>query len=136
MRVLGLDMGERRVGVAVSDAAGRVATPVRVVDASDRGTLVAMVEEYGACAVVVGLPLAMDGSEGAQARRVRAAADALARDLPVPVRLFDERLTSKQAERAMAEAGVSDRRKRGKVDMLAAALMLQAYLDSEAADVR
>lgn len=131
MRVLGLDIGEKRIGVAVSDREGRVATPVKVLAAHDTRALRSLIEEYGAGMVVAGLPLAMDGGEGVQARRVREFADALARDLPVPLRYFDERLTSVQARRAMSEAGVTDRGKRGKLDMLAASLMLQAYLDSE-----
>lgn len=134
MRVLGVDIGEKRVGIAVSDPERRIATPVTVADATDAGAVRGAVEEWGASLVVVGLPLSMDGSEGAQARRVRVIADAMARELPVPVRLFDERLTSAQAKRAMREGGMTDRQARGKVDMIAAALMLQAYLDSGAPD--
>lgn len=132
MRVLGVDIGEKRVGIAVSDPERRIATPVAVVDATDSGAVRSVVEEWDASLIVVGLPLSMDGSEGAQARRVRDIAEAIERDLRVPVRFFDERLTSAQAKRAMREAGTDEKRARGKVDMVAAALMLQAYLDSEA----
>lgn len=136
MRVLGLDIGEKRTGIAVSDPEGRVATPLKVVDASDRAAVHAAVAEWEAGLVIVGLPLSLDGSEGPQAARVRACASRMETDLDVPVRLFDERLTSVQAERAMGEAGLTGRERRGRVDMVAAALMLQAYLDSEAADER
>ncbi len=134
MRVMGLDIGERRIGVAVSDPAGRVATPLTVVAASDRRMLASIVEEYDVEAIVVGIPLAMDGSEGAQAARVRPVAESLARELRLPVRYFDERLTSAQARRVMGEAGVPDRKKRGRLDMLAATVLLQAYLDSGSRD--
>ncbi len=134
MRVMGLDIGERRIGVAVSDPVGRVATPLTVVAASDRRMLASIVEEYDVEAIVVGIPLAMDGSEGAQAARVRPVAESLARELRLPVRYFDERLTSAQARRVMGEAGVPDRKKRGRLDMLAATVLLQAYLDSGSRD--
>ncbi len=92
MRVLALDIGERRVGVAASDASGRVATPVKVLDAkvlSDRVTLRRLIEDYQVDLVLVGLPLSLDGTEGPQARRVRAQAARLAGQLGVPVDFAD-----------------------------------------------
>lgn len=136
VRVLGLDIGEKRIGIAVSDPGGRIATPVKVIDASDRRAVHEAVEEWEPGAIVVGLPLSLDGTEGPQAAATRALAAALESDLGVPVRYFDERLTSAQAERAMTEAGVTARDRRGRVDMIAAALMLQAYLDSGVSDGR
>ncbi len=134
MRVLGLDIGEKRIGVAVSDPSGTVATPLKVVDArqafGDGREIVALVEEYGAELIVVGLPLSMDGSVGPQAQRVRAAGTRLAQFVQVPFVFYDERLSSAEANRAMSSAGVSDRDKRGSVDMVAASLFLQSYLDA------
>lgn len=134
MRSLALDIGEARVGVAVSDAGGRVASPLTVLDARSRlsDRVAAIVDEYGAEEVVVGLPIGLSGDEGPQARRVRDAAAALASALDVPVTFWDERLSSAEARRVLTAGGVSDRKKRGKVDMIAAALVLQSYLDSKA----
>ncbi len=134
MRVLGLDLGERRVGVAVSDPQGRVATPLKVLDArivSDPKPLKRLVEDYEVELVVVGLPLSLDGSEGPQAKRVRSMGTRLAQLIDIPFRYYDERLSSTEAKRVMAEANVSDRAKRGSVDMVAAAVFLQSFLDSE-----
>lgn len=134
MRVLGLDIGEKRIGVAVSDPSGRVATPVKVLDArralGDGVELRRLVEDYEAELVVVGLPLSLDGTEGPQAVRVRSVASKLAGFLPVGVVFADERLSSAEAKRTMREAGVSERHQRGSVDMVAAAVFLQAYLDT------
>lgn len=135
--MLGLDIGEARVGVAVSDPDGRVATPLKVLPArslaADPSPLLRLVSDYEAEAVVVGLPLSLDGTEGPQAARVRAFADRLASALPVPVEYWDERLSSAEARKAMTAAGVSDRDKRGSVDKVAASLLLQGWLDSRRA---
>ena len=134
MRILGLDIGEKRIGVAVSDPSGTVATPLAVLEANrvlgDGADVLRLIEEYEVGEVVVGLPLSMDGSEGAQARRVRSAAERLARFLPVPLAFQDERLSSVAANRAMGETGASAKARRGSVDMVAAALFLQSYLDA------
>lgn len=134
MRVLGLDIGEKRIGVAVSDPTGTVATPLVVLDAKralgDGRDLVRLAEEYEAELAVIGLPLSMDGTEGPQAAAVRAAGTRLARFLRLPVEYYDERLSSAEAKRSMTAAGVSDRDKRGSIDMVAAALFLQSYLDA------
>lgn len=134
MRVLGLDIGEKRIGVAISDPSGTVATPLVVLEAKpvlgDGRDLVRLAEDYEVELVVVGLPRSLDGSEGPQAARVRAAGDRLARFLRLPVEYCDERFSSAEARRAMTSAGVSDRDKRGSVDMVAAALILQSYLDA------
>ncbi len=135
MRLLGLDIGEKRIGVAVSDPSGRVATPVTVLDAGDLSRDVAplrrLVDDYEAAAFVVGLPLSMDGGEGPQALVVRAAAERLSGQLGLPVTYQDERLSSAAAVRSMAEAGVRSRERRGRVDVVAATLLLQTYLDSK-----
>lgn len=133
MRVLGLDIGEKRIGVAVSDPSGTVASPLTVLDAKrvlgDGRDLVRLAEDQAVELVVIGMPLSLDGSEGPQAARIRASGNRLAHFLTVPVEYYDERLSSTQARRAMTEAGVSDRHKRGSIDMVAAALFLQSYLD-------
>jgi len=137
MRLLCLDIGERRVGVAVSDPAGRVATPLKVLPAplsADVTPLKRLLEDYEVEVVVVGLPLSMDGSEGPQAATVRAEIAKLARALPVEWRFHDERLSSVAAERIMAEAGADSRRRRGAVDMVAASITLQSYLDAQVAE--
>ena len=134
MRVLGLDIGEKRIGVAISDPSGTVATPLVVLDAKrvlgDGRELVRIAEDYEAQLAVIGLPLSMDGSEGPQAASVRAVGERLARFLRLPVEYYDERLSSAEARRSMTAAGVSDRDKRGSIDMVAAALFLQSYLDA------
>jgi putative Holliday junction resolvase len=137
MRRLGLDMGEKRIGVAVSDPSGSVATPVTVLDArrlaSDLGPLRRLVDEYEVGELVVGLPLTMSGEEGPQAIAVRRAADAFSERLGIPVAYHDERLSSSCAERSMGEAGARSRERRGSVDKVAATLVLQGFLDAQRA---
>ncbi|MHB9003572.1 MAG: Holliday junction resolvase RuvX [Coriobacteriia bacterium] len=133
MRLLGLDIGERRVGVAVSDPTGRVATPLKVLPAplsANVRALMSIIDDYEPELIVIGLPLSMDGSEGPQARRIREEGARLAGMLPVGLTYHDERLSSVAAQRAMADAGADSRARRGSVDMVAAAIMLQTYLDA------
>ncbi len=134
MRRLGLDIGEKRMGVAVSDPSGRVATPLRVLDAgclrTDPSPLRRLVDDYGVAEIVVGLPLTMSGEEGPQARRVRSTAQDIASALGLPLEFWDERLSSTAAERSMGESGADSRARRGAVDSVAATLVLQAYLDA------
>ena len=134
MRRLALDIGSARIGVAVSDVEGRVATPLTVLDAGalagDPTPLLRLVEDYEVGEVVVGLPLSLDGTEGPQARRVRETARRLAERLDAPLVFYDERLSTAEAERAMASTGADARKRRGAVDMVAATLVLQAYLES------
>ena len=135
MRVLALDIGERRIGVAVSDVQQRVATPLVVLDAAvlrEPKPLLELVDDYEVGCLVIGLPLSLNGVEGPQAQKVKAAGESLARNLGVPVIYADERLSSAEASRAMRAAGVSERDQRGRLDMVAAALFLQSYLDSRA----
>ena len=134
-RALAVDLGSRRVGLAVSDRNGRLALPYDVLErgpdlAADAAAIAAALEETGATTVVVGLPLSLDGSEGPAAREVRAWADALARALPwVAVVLADERLTTVSATSALAGAGRRGARARHRVDSSAAAVLLQSWLD-------
>jgi putative Holliday junction resolvase len=134
VRGLGLDIGERRIGVAVSDPTGKVATPLTVLDARalarDASPLRRLVADYEPSVLVVGLPLTLAGEEGRQAATVKATVRRLVAPLGIPVAYHDERLSSTAANRAMADAGADERSRRGSVDMVAASLLLQSYLDS------
>ena len=134
MRALGIDLGERRIGVAVSDAEGRVATPVTVVERSgsrnrDHQRIAELVGEYEAGVVVVGMPLSLDGSVGPAARGAEKEVQQLEAALGVPVLTHDERLTTVIAEQALAESGLSGKARRRRVDMVAASVILQGWLD-------
>jgi len=128
MRVLALDHGEARCGCALSDPSGTLATPIGAVERPDtrRGlaAIAALVDEHGVERIVVGLPLTLAGEEGEQARPARAFADRLAARVSVPVELWDERLTSRQADRS---GGGADR------DSRAAAHLLDAWLQAHPA---
>ncbi|HEY8432153.1 MAG TPA: Holliday junction resolvase RuvX [Sandaracinaceae bacterium] len=134
MRTLGIDHGERRVGLALSDEDGRIAHPHATLERRDPRALVsevaAIVRERGVESIVVGLPLSLDGREGASARRARRFAERLGEETGVPVVLWDERMSTLAAERALGEAGVRKKAQRAVVDRVAAALVLQSYLDA------
>ena len=135
--MVGVDLGTRRVGVAVSDSARTLASPyttlVRRGDVeADRQALVAVVRELEADTVIVGLPLSLDGTKGPAAEAAVAEQAALAAALAedeVTVELFDERLTTADAAAGLRRGGISARRARQVVDQHAAAVMLQAWLD-------
>lgn len=133
---LGVDVGSVRVGVAVSDPGGVLATPLvtlaRDVRAgTDLDQLAALVRDRGAVEVVVGLPRSLSGRSGPAARAAQEYAGALAeRIAPVPVRFADERLTTVSASRSLTDRGISSRRQRQVVDQAAAVLILQGWLDS------
>jgi putative Holliday junction resolvase len=134
VRVLALDLGTRRIGVAISDFTGTVASPLTVLERSksrrnDHERIAAVVRKEEAELVVVGLPLSLSGEEGPAARAARTEANALATLVGVPIETFDERLTTVTAERALTEAGVRGRARRQLVDKVAAAVILQAFLD-------
>ena len=142
MRILALDVGERRVGVAVSDLTGTIARPLyairRASRAEDFAAIADLVEEYQAEAVVVGQPLSLDGHAGPQARRVARYADALAESLTVPVIPSDERFSTARADEILRETRGERAKRRaranGEIDAIAAAVILQRYLDSERGD--
>jgi putative holliday junction resolvase len=130
MRIIGIDYGERRIGVAAADDRLRIALPVETVEVrSDPADEIARIaDEQGAGALVLGLPLSLTGADGPQALIVRDAAERLRQRLSIPIHLHDERLTTTQALRA------STGRRRGRKDnrdALAASILLQAYLDSQ-----
>jgi putative pre-16S rRNA nuclease len=135
LRALGLDLGERRVGVALSDSGGVLATPYEVIQRSgdrarDHDRVAALVDETGAEVVVVGLPLSLDGSRGPAAVGVEAEAATLRQRLDVPVELWDERLSTVEAERRLRAAGTRGKRQRHVVDQVAATVILQSWLDA------
>ncbi len=136
MRAIGLDVGERRVGIARTDESGVLAVPHGVYRrrsfAEDVDFLVRLLKEARAEAIVVGLPLNMDGTEGEQARKVRAFAEAVATKSGLPLFFVDERWTTKEVERAMREAGEKPSRRKEKLDALSAVLILQGWLDGQA----
>lgn len=131
---MALDLGSKRIGVAVSDALGTLASPRTVVVRSgdvarDHRAIAKLVAAEEARLVLVGLPLSLDGSDGPAAVAARAEAATLAALLDVPVVLHDERLTTVTAHRLLAERGLDSRARRKVVDQAAAAVMLQAWLD-------
>jgi len=128
-RVLALDPGSVRVGVAVSDATATLASPLATLGAGDRAGVADLVAQEGAALVLVGLPRNMDGSAGPAARLAEAEAAALAAVLAVPVLLVDERLTTVQADRALRRQGRRAPARRRVVDQVAATVLLQGWLD-------
>jgi putative Holliday junction resolvase len=138
MRLLALDLGERRIGVAVSDPTGTIARPLRALERGSRkedfSAIAALVEAYNAEVVVVGRPLSLDGTVGPQARRVAGYAQALAEHLDVPVVQWDERFSTVRADEILRETRGEKAKRRaranGEIDAIAAAVILQSYLDS------
>jgi putative Holliday junction resolvase len=134
VRVVALDLGARRIGVAVSDVTGTLASPHLVLErsgdvAADHRRLAEIVADVGAERVVVGLPLSLSGGTGPAAQAAADEAVALAEVVGVPVETFDERLTTVSADRALRAAGTRARSRRGVIDKAAAAVLLQAWLD-------
>jgi putative Holliday junction resolvase len=133
-RVLAVDWGERRVGVALSDLSGSLASPLPTIYTSSEAETVRAVIEIvtreEVIEVVVGLPLNMDGSRGEAAESAQSLADRLKQETGVPVVMWDERLTSAQARRLSNEVGARIGRRKDLVDARAAELLLQSYLDS------
>lgn len=134
-RTLGLDVGERRIGVAVADELGMIASPAGVVQRGegDLQRVLESVATHRARLVVIGLPTGMSGREGPQAATVRAFAESLAvaGGDALEIVFWDERLTSTMAERALQAKGRKRDRRSGEIDAMAAAFILQGYLDAE-----
>jgi putative Holliday junction resolvase len=135
---MGLDVGDRTVGVAISDPTRTIAQGVTTVRRTstpkDLDALCALIEEHQVTALVVGWPLMLNGRPGSQARKVGRFADALAERTGLPIARWDERLTTKAAERALLEGNVRRDRRRQVVDKVAATLILQSYLDAPPKD--
>ena len=135
MRVMALDVGDVRIGVAVSDPLGLTAQPLPTITrtklVADLAAIHALVQQQAVGTLVVGLPLTLRGERGPQANKVAGFADALRRHVQVPVTLVDERLTTVEGERALQAGGLSSRKRRGAIDQVAAQLILQQYLETE-----
>jgi putative Holliday junction resolvase len=132
-RVLAVDYGERRVGLALSDPAGLIAQGLETIQTPGTGeilaSIVAIVEEQQVREIILGLPVHMDGTAGEMAGKVEGLVDALRKKVSCEVRTWDERLTSVSARRAMHEMGGGSRGSKGSLDRIAATLLLQNYLD-------
>ncbi|MCC7374057.1 MAG: Holliday junction resolvase RuvX [Verrucomicrobiales bacterium] len=134
MRILALDHGTVRIGAAISDELGMLAHPLEFLPAEPAATLLKqlgqLVKEREVALIIVGMPRNMDGSYGPAAQKVEAFVHWLRETQTIPVRTWDERLTTLQAHRMLAESGKREKDRRGKVDSSAAAVLLQSYLDA------
>lgn len=134
MRIMALDIGEVRCGIAISDPEERIATPLCVLPTQEVVTCAAsfkrLVEDWEPEMILAGLPLSMSGEHGQQAGRIQKQAQNIAQMLSLPLELVDERLSSQEAKRSLREEGLSEKQMRGKIDMIAASIFLQTWLDS------
>lgn len=137
MRYMGVDLGTKRIGIALSDPDGRIASPLLVIHRQggkrDLQEIADLTHDYEVQAVVVGMPIDLRGQRGVAAEKAQAEIDQLRRLLAIPVDVYDERLTSAAAQRTLREGGLDSRGQRGLVDKVAAALLLQSYLDRQRA---
>ena len=133
MRILAIDPGSKRVGLALSDPTATIAQALATLPAEPAGTLATRIAQVArtndAARIVVGLPRRLDGSRGPEAKAAQHLADAIRNESGLPVELVDERLTTVAAERSLIEGGVRREKRRLAVDRVAATLMLQAHLD-------
>lgn len=136
-RILGLDVGARRIGIAVSDPLGLTAQGLPTLHRRnrryDQSELRKVVREYEVSEIVVGNPLRMSGQTGAQADKMAAFAEQIKQELSLPVHLWDERLSTAEAHRLLDETGIRDARRKEVIDKMAAVLILQSFLDARAA---
>lgn len=137
MRVLALDIGEKRTGIAVSDPQMRVATPVCVLPSQEvescAQSFQRVLEDWEPELLLCGLPRTLSGDEGPQAQRIRTIATAISETAGIPHEFADERLSSREAKQSLRDMGYDERKMRGKVDMIAASLFLQSWLDARTA---
>ena len=137
LRILGLDVGDRRIGVAISDALGLTAQPLMVLErrsaAQDRQALQRVVTTHHVDAMVVGLPLTLRGEHGPQAQKVTAFVTSLRGILTIPIHVMDERLTTVQGERTLRTLNAPARARKQVIDQVAAQLILQQFLDRQRA---
>jgi len=133
LRALALDMGSKRIGVAISDQSGIIAQALETIASTnperDLRRVLEIVRDYDVTEIVIGVPYNMDGSEGHQVEKVRKFKDLISGNVTVPVYEWDERLTTVAAERALLEADMSRAKRRKVIDKVAAALILQGHLD-------
>jgi putative Holliday junction resolvase len=134
MRVLAIDHGTKRIGIAISDELKMIAQPLEFIPAEPFNKFLArlkeLIREKEVEMILVGLPRNMDGSYGPAALKVREFVAVLAETIAIPIKLWDERLTSAQANRFLIEGNVRREKRKEKVDKTAAAILLQSYLDS------
>ncbi len=135
-RILALDVGERRIGLAVSDPLGLTAQGLRTLERAnnrqDFARLAELATQWEAALILVGYPVELSGAEGRQAQAMRSFAATLSARLGVPVKLWDERLTTREAQRVLRQTGTSIRKRAPALDRMAAVLLLQSYLDAQA----
>jgi putative Holliday junction resolvase len=133
MGTMGLDVGQKRIGVAIAASEGLLAIPIDVIERTgeevDLKAILALINEWGIDRVVVGLPHSMDGSIGKQAEEVVAFSKALSQRISVPVDTWDERLSTVASERLMRDTGMKGDKRKAHRDAMAAAIILQGYLD-------
>jgi len=135
MRALGVDLGEKRIGIAVSDSNGKVATPLQVIIRSksikqDHKKICELVDEWEVDIVVVGMPYSLNGSKGLAAKTVEKEVKELSSALEVPVATQDERLTTATAAKELAIQGLDSKKQRKVIDQVAASVILQSWLDN------
>jgi len=140
LRILGLDIGDKTIGVAVSDAIGLTAQALKVIWRSsvdqDIEELKKIIDEYQVQKIIIGLPKNMDGTLGHQAEKVKKTYDKIEKALKIPVELWDERLTTVEAERLLIRADMSRKKRKKVIDKLAAVFILQGYLDKVNNDIK
>lgn len=142
MRILGIDLGEKRIGLSISDEQRKIALPYKVIDTIEGG-----LASFNVCAelkkicqkekikeIVVGFPLTLKGEKGKKAKEVKELSQIIEKETKIPVIFVDERFTTKEAEKILKEEGIKSKRlsktqKKGKIDILSAILILQSYLD-------
>lgn len=136
MRVMALDIGKVRCGIAISDPAERVASPICVLPTNEveqgAASFRRLLEDWEPELILSGLPYTLSGEEGPQAASIRSVAQKISKRTGIPLEFTDERLSSSEAKRSLREKGYSEKEMRGKVDMIAASLFLQSWLDSRA----
>ena len=133
MRYLAVDYGEKRTGLAICDEGETIASPLKVVEGRGGlvGKIIDAVESEMVGGIVIGLPLNMDGTEGEQAKRVLGFGERLKKHLEIPIFFHDERLSSFGAEKKLAGVGLTRKQKKTRLDAVAAAAILQSFLDSK-----
>ncbi len=140
MRILGLDVGDRHIGIAVSDSLGITAQGLKTIDRKETGQTIAelklIIEEYDVESIVVGLPKMLNGTTGVQGEKVISFVDEIKREIPLPVILWDERMSTVIAERLLVRADMSRKRRKGLRDKIAASIILQGYLDNLSTSIK
>lgn len=135
-RIMALDVGEKTIGIALSDELGIIASPHDTIrrtesEKKDLRAVVSLVGEHDVSKVIIGIPIMLSGEEAVQARKVREFAEKLARRTNVPIEFWDERLTTVQAERALIESGKTREARKKVIDKVAASIILSSYLDTK-----